>query len=47
MERFFEETLQPVLDAAQDPPDDINAIVSRYVDAAPRRGLEFVADAAQ
>ena len=47
IERFFEETLQPVLDARQDTPDDIDAIVSRYLEAAPRHALEFVADAAQ
>ena len=47
MERFFEETLQPVLDATQDPPDDIDAIVARYLEAAPRHGLEFIADATQ
>jgi hypothetical protein len=47
MERFFEETLQPVLDAAQDPPEDIDAIVARYLEAAPRHGLEFIADATQ
>jgi hypothetical protein len=33
-----------VLDTAQDPPDGIDAIVARYVEAAPRQGLEFIAD---
>jgi hypothetical protein len=47
MERFFEETLQPVLGATQDPPEDIDAIVARYLEAAPRHGLEFIADAAE
>jgi hypothetical protein len=32
-----------VLDTAQDPPDGIDAIVA-YVEAAPRHGLEFIAD---
>jgi mannose-6-phosphate isomerase-like protein (cupin superfamily) len=46
METFFEETLQPVLDA-QAPPEDIDAIVARYLEAAPRHGLEFIADSTQ
>ena len=40
MGRFFEETLQPVLDAAQDPPGDMDAIVARFVEAAPRHGRD-------
>ena len=44
MERFFEETLQPVLDPTQDAPADIDTIVARYVEAAPRHGLKFIAD---
>jgi mannose-6-phosphate isomerase-like protein (cupin superfamily) len=44
MERFFEDTLEPVLGATQDAPEDIDAIVARYVEAAPRHGLEFIAD---
>jgi quercetin dioxygenase-like cupin family protein len=47
MERFFEETLQPVLDTTQNPPEDIDAIVTRYLEAAPRHGLEFIANATQ
>jgi mannose-6-phosphate isomerase-like protein (cupin superfamily) len=47
IETFFEETLQPVLDAGQAPLEDIDAIVARYLEAAPRHGLEFVADATQ
>ena len=47
MERFFEDTLQPVLDRTQDAPEDIDAIVARYVEAAPRHGLEFIADSTQ
>jgi hypothetical protein len=47
IERFFEETLQPVLDATQDAPKDIDAIVARYVEAAPRHGLEFIAGSTQ
>jgi mannose-6-phosphate isomerase-like protein (cupin superfamily) len=42
MEKFFEETLQPILDARQDAPEDIDAIVARYLEAAPRHGLEFI-----
>ena len=42
MEGFFEETLERAFDATLDPPDDIDAIVARYVEAAPRYGLEFV-----
>ena len=47
MEKFFEDTLQPVLDPTQDAPEDIDAIVARYVEAAPRHGLEFIADSGQ
>ena len=41
-ERFFEETLEPVSDRAATQPDNIDAVVARYVEAAPRHGLEFV-----
>jgi quercetin dioxygenase-like cupin family protein len=42
MEGFFEETLERAFDATLDPPSDVDAIVARYVEAAPRYGLEFV-----
>jgi mannose-6-phosphate isomerase-like protein (cupin superfamily) len=42
MEGFFEETLERTFNPTGDPPDDIDAIVARYVEAAPRYGLEFV-----
>lgn len=42
IERFFEETLEPVQDRSADPPDNMDVVVARYVDAAPRHGLEFV-----
>jgi quercetin dioxygenase-like cupin family protein len=47
MESFFEETLEPVLDATQGPPEDTDAIVTRYLEAAPRHGLEFITDSTQ
>jgi hypothetical protein len=33
-----------VLDATQDPPEDIGALVARLVAAAPEHGLEFITD---
>jgi quercetin dioxygenase-like cupin family protein len=42
MERFFEETLEPVEDRSADPPQNMETVVARYVEAAPRHGLEFV-----
>ena len=42
MEGFFEETLERAFDPSLDPPSDMDAIVARYVEAAPRYGLEFV-----
>jgi quercetin dioxygenase-like cupin family protein len=42
LERFFEETLEMVEDRSALPPDNIDAVVARYVEAAPRHGLEFV-----
>jgi quercetin dioxygenase-like cupin family protein len=47
MERFFEETLERALDPTQPPPDNIDKVVARYVEAAPRHGLEFVEAKAQ
>lgn len=42
MERFFEETLEPAPNRAQAAPDNLDEVVARYVEAAPRHGLEFV-----
>ena len=42
IERFFEETLVPAPSGATDAPDNVDEVVARYVDAAPRHGLEFV-----
>jgi len=42
IERFFEETLEPAPNGAQDPPDNIDEVAERYADAAPRYGLEFI-----
>jgi quercetin dioxygenase-like cupin family protein len=42
MERFFEETLEVVEDRSAPTPDNIDEVVPRYIEAAPRHGLEFV-----
>jgi len=42
IEHFFEETLEPALDPAQSPPDNLDEVAARYVAAAPRYGIEFV-----
>jgi quercetin dioxygenase-like cupin family protein len=42
MERFFEETLEPAPAGATDAPDNVDEVAARYVEAAPRHGLEFV-----
>jgi quercetin dioxygenase-like cupin family protein len=42
IERFFEETLEEVRDRNAPQPDNMDAVVARYVEAAPRHGLEFV-----
>ena len=42
MERFFEETLEPVEDRSAPPPDNLDVVIPRFVEAAPRHGLEFV-----
>jgi hypothetical protein len=44
IERFFEETLERVLDPTQPPPDNIDEVAARYAAAAPRYGLEFLLD---
>ncbi len=42
IERFFEETLEPAPNGTQDQPDNVDEVAARYVEAAPRHGLEFV-----
>jgi quercetin dioxygenase-like cupin family protein len=42
MEHFFEETLEPVVDRTAPQPANMDTVVARYVEAAPRHGLEFV-----
>jgi hypothetical protein len=42
IERFFEETLEPVVDRTVPQPANMDAVVARYVEAAPRHGLHFV-----
>jgi quercetin dioxygenase-like cupin family protein len=42
IERFFEETLQRVVDPGAEPPEDVETVAARYVEAAPRHGLVFV-----
>jgi quercetin dioxygenase-like cupin family protein len=43
IEHFFEETLERALSPTQAPPDNIAEVAARYVAAAPRYGLEFIA----
>lgn len=42
IEGFFEETLEPAPTASQDVPDNVEEVAARYVEAAPRYGMEFV-----
>jgi len=42
IEKFFEETLEQVEDRSADSPDNMDAVVARYIEAAPRHGLKFV-----
>jgi quercetin dioxygenase-like cupin family protein len=42
MERFFEETLEPAPNDATEAPDNVEEVAARYVEAAPRHGLQFV-----
>jgi quercetin dioxygenase-like cupin family protein len=44
MEKFFEETLEPAVDPTQPPPDNLDAVIARYAEAAPRYGLDFIVD---
>ena len=43
IERFFEETLERVLDPDQPTPDNVDEVAARYAAAAPRYGIEFLA----
>lgn len=45
MEGFFRETLEPAADRGAPPPRNNAAVAARYVAAAPKYGLEFVATA--
>jgi hypothetical protein len=40
---ILEDTLEPVEDPCADPPQSMEAVVARYLEAAPRYGREFVA----
>ena len=42
IEKFFEETLERAQDPDQPPPDNIDEVAARYVEAAPRYGIEFL-----
>ena len=42
IEKFFEETLERAKDPEQAPPDNLDEVVARYAEAAPRYGMEFL-----
>jgi hypothetical protein len=42
LEKFFEETLEPVLDRSAPCPNNTEQVVARYIAAAPKHGLGFV-----
>ena len=42
IEHFFEETLERALDPTRQPPDNVDEVAARYVEAAPRYGIEFL-----
>ena len=42
MEHFFMETLERAEDPTGQPPDNLDEVTARYVEAAPRHGLEFI-----
>ena len=44
IEKFFEASLERAEDPTQAPPNNLDEIVARYVEAAPRFGLEFCDD---
>ena len=41
IEQFFEETLEPALDPTHPPPDNLEEVAARFVEVAPRYGIEF------
>jgi len=42
MEGFFEQTLEPVQDRSATPPPATEALIARFMAAAPKHGMEFV-----
>jgi quercetin dioxygenase-like cupin family protein len=42
IEGFFKETLDPAPTDSEDVPDNLDEVAARYVEAAPRYGMEFV-----
>lgn len=44
IEKFFEETLERTLDPTAQIPDNVDAVAARYAAAAPRYGIEFLAE---
>jgi quercetin dioxygenase-like cupin family protein len=44
IEQFFEDTLERAYDLSSPIPDNVAEVAGRYVAAAPRYGIEFVAD---
>jgi quercetin dioxygenase-like cupin family protein len=42
IEKFFLETLEVAKDPKAMPPDNMDAVVARYIEAAPRYGMTFV-----
>ena len=44
IEKFFEETLERTLDPTAHIPDNVDAVAARYAAAAPRYGIEFLAE---
>ena len=44
IENFFQETLEPTLDPTAHIPDNFDAVAARYAAAAPRYGIQFLAE---
>jgi quercetin dioxygenase-like cupin family protein len=44
IEKFFEETLEPLLDPTAPLPDNVAAVATRYAAAAPRYGIQFLTE---
>jgi hypothetical protein len=42
IEKFFEETLERAPNDVREAPDNVEEVAARYIEAAPRHGLEFV-----